>query len=80
MYWNYRIIKSIDKNGEPFFGIHEVYYDDNNVPKSCTAEPTSLISESVEGLKADLNLIAKVFDKPVLEMLYFDKLSEESEI
>jgi len=80
MHWNYRVIKSMDKNGEAFFGIHEVYYEDNNVPKSCTVEPVSLAAESLEDLKADLNLIAKSFNKPVLEMLYFDNLLEESEI
>ena len=78
MTWNYRVIKSIDQTGEVNFGIHEVYYDENNIPHSCTAEPIVLTAESIEDLKADLELINKAFSKPVLEMLYFDNMSKNS--
>lgn len=75
MSWNYRVIKSIEENGEAVFAIHEVYYDQNHIPHSCTVDPIALQAESLEDLKLELEQIKKAFENPVLEMLYFDNLS-----
>ena len=80
MTWNYRIIKSIDEDGEASFGIHEVYYDDSNKPHSCTTEPIVFAAESLDDLKKDLKLMQKAFEKPVLEMLYFDNLEKNQDL
>lgn len=80
MTWNYRIIKSIDEDGEASFGIHEVYYDESKNPHSCTAEPIVLAAESLDDLKKDLKLMQKAFEKPVLEMFYFDNLEKNQDL
>jgi len=61
-YWNYRVIERNDGS----FGIHEVYYDDNDVPEMCTADPISLYGESEADIREDLSKIVQAFDKPVL--------------
>lgn len=54
MTWNYRVVKykDPDKQGVAF-GVHEIYYDDENRPRAMTAEPESrrdLVGDSVEEL------------------------------
>jgi hypothetical protein len=47
MVWNYRVIKY--KNGN--FGLHEVYYNDDGVPKYRTADPMVMV-DADEGVPA----------------------------
>jgi hypothetical protein len=76
-FWNYRVIKSIDDSGESTFAIHEVYYGDNNQPIACTENPVGIISESLEELTKEFNIIKLALEKPFLEMIYFEELSRK---
>jgi hypothetical protein len=76
--WNYRILKN---NGPPtlleaveWFSIHEVYYDSEGNPTSCTEDPVKLTAaESVEELKKTMALIQEAFEDPVLDRKSFDR-------
>jgi hypothetical protein len=41
MHWNHRVIRS-RRNGEEWYAIHEVYYDDDGKPETYTAEPDGI--------------------------------------
>jgi hypothetical protein len=63
-----------------FLSRAEVYYDESKNPHSCTAEPIVLAAESLDDLKKDLKLMQKAFEKPVLEMFYFDNLEKNQDL
>ena len=75
--WNYRLVKTKDKDHYKI-GIHEVYYDKDNKPFACSIEPESLClfleldasteEEIVSELKDNLDYILKAFNKPILNI------------
>lgn len=91
MTWNYRVIKSVyDVVGQPdevTYGIHEVYYDEDGKPTSCTAEPVSLYGETLEELQEEAARFVQACTLPVLTEDDFNNncqksqhLREESEV
>jgi hypothetical protein len=63
MTWNYRIIKVIDpKTREAWYSIRETYYN----PLGWSAEPDGVQAESIDGLKWQLEMMAKALDKEVI--------------
>jgi hypothetical protein len=74
-----KISPDADWTPEPFpefhiwYGIHEVYYNEsdrgnpNALPYGWSANARELASETKEDLKAELELMLKAFEKPVLE-------------
>ena len=53
--WNNRIVK----NKEGFYGIHEVYYNEDGAPISMTVDSVFGLFDSIEDLKASLELVYK---------------------
>lgn len=64
MSWNHRILAH-ENNGEIYFQLHEVYYT-NEVPDGYTANPITVGSESIKGIKWTLNKMQEAIKKPVL--------------
>ena len=64
MSWNHRILAH-ENNGEVYFQLHEVYYKDE-VPNSYTANPITVGSESLKGIKWTLNKMQDAVKKPIL--------------
>ena len=69
-HWNFRLIDLSDENGgEPYIGLHEVHYNDENVPvgygEPCTG------AESVEGMREVMRWQALALDKPVMQKSEF---------
>jgi len=64
--WNYRIIKHIDKDGDEYFAIHEVYYDEAGNPNGVTEDEVGIHGTNMEELKDDLKYHRNAFRKPVL--------------
>lgn len=65
--WNYRIIKTI-RDKEPFYRIHEVYYDDNGEIEGWTEEPVLPYGETVEELREDIHYFLQAFQQPILAL------------
>lgn len=63
--WNYRIMAHEYKN-EIFFQIHEVYYDENEIPNSCTKEPISVGGDDLNGINWQLKQMKSSIKKPIL--------------
>lgn len=71
MSWNYRVIKA-DILGEDCYAIHEVYYDSEDNPVSCTVEDVGAGNQdSVVQLKQVLLKMLAACDEPTLD---FDDL------
>jgi len=70
MKWNYRVVKktNVSTDGDSYteFGIHEVYYNDDDVPTSCTEETVEPRGETLEELERDMKRYAESLQKPVL--------------
>lgn len=69
MSWNYRLIHmDVSHPNEPWYELHEVYYDDNGKPKLWTANAAKVHGSSKAEVIHDLLLMA--FDahrRPVLK-------------
>jgi hypothetical protein len=71
MTWNYRVLSRTKYNGlrkEEYqeLGVHEVYYDDEGNPTSCSVDPITPWGFSFVELRKDFELMRRAFEKPVL--------------
>lgn len=79
MIWNYRVMQRVE-DGEAIYTIHEVYYNDNDVPVLCTKDSIFALGDSVEELKKDMTLMMQAFRKPILNYDSFDKCEKGGKI
>ena len=70
MTWNYRVIRKTqtgyDNLGE-YYGIHEVYYDDDGNPEMVTVEPVGPDGDTYEELVEDISCMIDAFGKATLD-------------
>lgn len=71
MSWNYRILYH-NHPEEPYLAIHEVYYDENETPRSCSENPQQILGETLEELKFDLDKMKLALEKPIIEYESFN--------
>lgn len=64
-HWNYRILAE-EYEDQIEFSIHEVYYDENDKPRSYSCNATPIISDSRESLKWQYQKFGEAFTKPIL--------------
>ena len=57
-YWNNRIVKH-GQDGGIWYGLHEVFYDDNDEPEAYTLEPIAIVGDSVKDVEGQLAMIMK---------------------
>ena len=76
--WNFRILKH-DKGKDSWYGIHEVFYDDNKKPIACTQGPVDTVTDSVEGVKWILKKMTLGAKKPILKYEMFEKMEKRGE-
>ena len=72
--WNYRLVKKQTER-EELIGVHEVYYNSDGEPRSCTKNPIGIQRESVEELAKEHFRMKQAFEKPVLEYESFGSSS-----
>lgn len=70
-YWNYRVVKiphlvKTQHVGRYSFGIHEVFYHNDDSIHSYTREPVDVSAETLEELREVLEQMLSALDKPVL--------------
>jgi hypothetical protein len=73
---NYRVMEFTDDNGEHYYQIHEVYYDNEGHPSSYTENPAVVFSiDGVDGLVGVLDKMKEALKKPILDKIDFEKTS-----
>tara|TARA_B100001287_G_C22190855_1_gene303447 strand:- start:42 stop:314 length:273 start_codon:yes stop_codon:yes gene_type:complete len=65
-YWNYRVIKRENPSGEVTYGIYEVHYDMEGNLRGHSENPISIIGESIEDIKFDIENLTKSLQKDIL--------------
>lgn len=65
MGWNHRVLAHKDGD-DYYFQIHEVYYDENGIPNSYTANGVSVGGESLEAINWVLYKMRECINKPIL--------------
>lgn len=63
--WNHRVL-AFEQNGESYFQVHEVYYDENDKANRYAKNPISIGSETIEGINWTLNQMLECLGKPIL--------------
>lgn len=66
MSWNYRVVKHEDEH-EVWYGLHEVYYDEEHNPDGFSEKPIDPRGTTVEELRGDIDLMLQAFNRPVLD-------------
>ena len=67
-YWNYRILKLEDPNGnENIYQVHEVYYDDDSTINYWSSDPVSPSGTTTRELREDIQYQLNAFRKPILK-------------
>ena len=75
-HWNHKVIKHTTEQ-EVLYGIHEVFYNDDNSIYAYTEEPVRVYAESIEELREYLQWMMNCLDKEVLvdgEVEFVEKL------
>lgn len=72
MSWNYRIVRrlvedGVNKEPQPWFGVHEAYYDKNGQITNITEKPVAVEGESVEELNGVRAMMFAATKHPVLD-------------
>lgn len=71
MKWDYRVVKSVDSSGSTTYGIYQINYDENDIPKQCSAESISPVAADIESLSHTLIHMMGAFTRPVLDIAAF---------
>ena len=66
MSWNYRVLRYETVNDEPFYGIHEVYYD-GTTPSGHTVKEARVGGESLDEIRDILKMMGEALNKPILD-------------
>ena len=82
--WNYRIlVHSHNRRGEPldqpYYAVHEVYYDKAMTPHSCTTEPVRVGGDSPADIERQLSVMLVDIERPPIEFKRIAKASAEAE-
>ncbi|MCP4394864.1 MAG: hypothetical protein GY804_11460 [Alphaproteobacteria bacterium] len=64
---NHRVIKKT-VNGKPYFGIHEVFYNEDGSINNHTLNPVEAVGETIEDLREYIQWMLGCLDKEVLTM------------
>jgi hypothetical protein len=59
MSWNYQILHHVNTGFEPYYALHEVFYDDNGEPRSWTQDPIGVAGEDENEIIKTLELMLK---------------------
>ena len=60
--WNNRIVKH-EKDDAVWYAVHEVFYNDNGGINGYTEDPITVLGETVEDVKSQLEMIMKDIEK-----------------
>lgn len=75
MFWNYRVIRHDPKPGDPshiWYGLHEVFYDDNGEPAGCTLNAIAPIWGEEDSGEEVLQMMGQAFGRPIIDFHDFD--------
>lgn len=64
-HWNHRVLKQ-KINGEDFYSVREVFYNDDGSIYAYTANPVEISGESIEDIRQYCQWILNCLDTPVL--------------
>ncbi len=64
--WNHRIMRHKDEDGTEWYGVHEVFYDDDGKIFAWTEEKLSPFGETSGELQDELNNMLGACDSPIL--------------
>lgn len=65
-HWNYRVVRTVDPEGEVEYGVYECYWAEDKMI-SRTEEPVTSTYDTMEDLRRDVEAILAALDKEILE-------------
>jgi hypothetical protein len=65
-HWNHRVVQETLTNGDLFYSVREVFYNDDGSINAYTEEPADVSGESIDGIREYLGWCLKALDQPIL--------------
>jgi len=65
-HWNHRVVKEITQDGNEWFTVREVFYNDDGSIYAYTEDPVKIAGESIEDLRKYCQWVLNCLDKEVL--------------
>ncbi len=66
-YWNHRVVKQVLENGEEWFSVREVHYNEDGSIYAYMTDPVEISGNNIDELRAYLQWCLDCLDEPVLE-------------
>ena len=79
-YWNHRVVREKLEDGNNWYSVREVFYNDDDTIYAYTQEPIDISGESIKELKEYVQWILDCLDKDILidgEVEFIDQDEEE---
>lgn len=80
MSWNYRILRSTQSGGDPWYAVHEVYYAADGSVNAATERPMALEAENTVGLLWHFAVMVEALEKPVLDATSLEEIEPAQEL
>ena len=78
MTWNHRIMRHTDSpDGEPYYALHEVFYDEEGGKPGWTKDPVNILGESPDEIRETLERMLRALDKPVMDYESGEEIAPE---
>jgi hypothetical protein len=65
-HWNHRVVKEVLKDGEEWYTVREVFYNDDDTIYAYTDDPVDICGESVDEIRKYLQWCLDCLDNPIL--------------
>ena len=76
-YWNYRLVRHIDSDGEITIAIHEAHYDaGSDVPRSVAENPAVVMSATAYQLTDVLRKMRRALKGTILDYKDFERTKQ----
>jgi hypothetical protein len=66
-YWNHRVMRRNFDGGDSEYGIHEVYYNENDKVEAWTENPIAPTETTIKELQQTLERMKLALKKPILD-------------
>ncbi len=70
--WDYRVVHKTEEDGDEWYSIQEVYYDDETGEPIAQTTDLQIEGDTITGLKTQLERMLKSLDKPVVDEIQND--------
>ena len=70
--WDYRVVHHTTEDGDEWYSVQEVYYDDETSEPTAQTTDLQIGGDTITGIRTQLERMLKSLDKPVVDEIQND--------